>query len=297
MIGFIGAEVRRMRFGVRTIRAVWGQDFVVAPEARRLGVGALLLHRMLKGPQDMTLTDSATATTRELWLRLGGDALELKGVHWVRLFRPWDVAAHEAGRHIRPRLRAALRPIVASLDAGTTAAAARWLRPNSVAETAVPLTPRSLVEALPTVTRRLTLYPAYDEQYLEWLFRELVKVKRRGHLIAHLVVDGDSRPLGWYLYYLRPGWRSEVLQLVADEPAVGRVLDHLLFHAYEHGSAAVRGRLEPGLVETVVGRRCLLWHRGGALVHSRDSELLWALQSGKSVATRLEGEWWSDALV
>jgi GNAT superfamily N-acetyltransferase len=297
VIGFIGAEVRLMSFGGRTVRAVWGQDFVVEPEARRLGVGALLLHRMLNGRQDMTLTDTATETTRELWTRLGGDTLELKSLHWVRLLRPWRVAAHETIPHVRPRLRAVLRPLAATLDAATAAAAAGSLRPDPVDEAAVPLTPRTLVEALPTVTRRMTLYPAYDVPYLEWLFGELVRVKRRGQLIAHLVLDGAGRPLGWYLYYLRPGWRSEVLQLVADEHAAGRVLDHLLFHAYKHGSAAVRGRLEPGLVETVARRRCLLWHRGGALVHSSDPELLCALHSSGSVVTRLEGEWRSDALV
>jgi hypothetical protein len=297
VIGFIGLEVRRMRFGGRPVRAVWGQNLVVQPDARRLGIGAILLQRMLHGPQDLTLTDSATDTTRKIWMSLGGHTLELKGVHWVRVFRPWRIAAHVAASRVRPRLRAVLRPVAASLDAATVAAAARYLEPEPTDERAVPLTPRLLVEAMPKVTRRLTLYPNYDEQYLEWLFRELARVKRRGQLIAHLVLDSASRPLGWYVYYLRPAWRSEVLQLVADERSAGRVLDHLLFHAYKHGSAAVRGRLEPGLVETVVNRKCLLMHRGGALAHSRDQELLCALHSGRSVATRLEGEWWSDALV
>lgn len=133
------------------------------------------------------------------------------------------------------------------------------------------------------------------EGTLVYTDNSLVKVERRGRLVAHLVHDASGQPLGWYLYYLRPGWRSEVLQIVAAEPNVGRILDHLLSHAHRHGSAVVRGRLEPGLVEAVVRRRCLLWHRGGALAHSRDPALLCALQSDGSLATRLEGEWWSDA--
>jgi GNAT superfamily N-acetyltransferase len=295
--GFIGAEVRRMRFGDRAARAVWSQHFVVDPAARRLGVGAILLRRILNGAQDVTLTDSASEISCKLWEGLGGQTLHLKGIHWVRVLRPWRVAAHLALPMPRPRLWAAVSQMVDVLDGATALGAGRFLAPDSTSDTATALTPRAMVDLLPAVTKRLKLYPDYDEAFLAWLFEELVKVGRRGRLVAHLVRDLSGRPLGWYVYYLRPGWRSEVLQIVADQPNAGRVLDHLLSHAHRHGSAAVRGRLEPGLVEAVVRRRCLLWHRGGVLAHSRDPQLVCALQSEGSLATRLEGEWWSDALL
>jgi GNAT superfamily N-acetyltransferase len=295
--GFIGAEVRRMRFGDRAARAVWSQHFVVDPAARRLGVGAVLLRRMLNGAQDATLTDSASEISCRLWEGLGGQTLHLKGIHWVRVLRPWRVAAQLALPKRRPRLCAALSPLIDVLDSAAALGAGRYLEPDPTSDTAAPLTPEAMVDLLPAVTKRLTLYPDYDEAFLAWLFEELVKVGRRGRLVAHLVRDRSGRPLGWYMYYLRPGWRSEVLQVVADQRNAGRVLDHLLSHAHGHGSAAVRGRLEPGLVEAVVRRRCLLWHRGGVLADSRDPELLCALQSEGSLATRLEGEWWSDALL
>jgi GNAT superfamily N-acetyltransferase len=298
LVGFLGAEVRRMRFGEHTARVVWCQHFVVDPAARRLGAGALLLRRMFKGAQDATLTDNGSDVVRQMWVGLGGQALHLKDIHWVRLFRPWSVAAYVAAGHARPRLRAALRRIARPLDAATAAAAARHLEPASVNDAATPLTPRTLLDAMPAVSKRLTLYPDYDEGFLEWLFEELVKVGRRGRLVAKLVHAEGGRTLGWYVYYLRPGWRSEVLQVAAAaERDVGRVLDHLLSHAHAHGSAAVRGRLEPDLVEAVVRRRCLLWHRGGALAHSLDPQLLLAMHSEKALVTRLEGEWWGDTLI
>jgi GNAT superfamily N-acetyltransferase len=298
IIGFVALEVRRMRFGEGTARAVWGQHMVVEPAARRLAVGAVLLNRLLKGPQDVTLTDTASEVVRQMWGKLGGETLYLQGIHWVRVFRPWRVAARVAGARARPRLRASLRPLAVALDAATAAAAARFLEPAaSTDEMAVPLTPRALLDARPAVTKRLTLYPDYDEPFLEWLFEELVKDERRGTLVANLVSTRSGRPLGWYVYYLRPGWRSEVMQLAADERDADRVLDHLLRHAYAHGSAAVRGRLEPGLVEAVVRRRCLLWHRGGALVHSRHPELVCAMHTNQALVSRLEGEWWGDAFL
>jgi hypothetical protein len=166
-----------------------------------------------------------------------------------------------------------------------------------VAAVSSPLTPLTLVEAIRATCKRLELYPDYDEVFLEWLFAELMRVPRRGRPVAHLVRDDGGRALGWYIYYLRPGGRSEVLQIAAIDREVGRVLDHLLWHARAHGSAALRGRLEPSLVEAIVRRRCLLWHRGGALIHSRDPELLCAVHSDRALMTRLEGEWWSGALV
>jgi hypothetical protein len=298
IVGFVAAEVRRMRFGEGSARAVWGQHLVVEPAARHLAVGAVLLNRMLKGPQDATLTDTASDVVRQMWGKLGGETLYLQGIHWVRVFRPWRVAARLAGARAQPRLRAALQPLAAALDGATAAAAGRVLEPAAPSDdTALPLTPRALLDALPAVTRRVTLYPDYDEGFLEWLFEELVSDERRGRLVANLVSTGSGRPLGWYVYYLRQGWRSEVMQVAADERYAGRVLDHLLGHAYAHGSAAVRGRLEPGLVEAVVRRRCLLWHRGGALVHSRHPELLCAMRSNQALVSRLEGEWWGDSLL
>ena len=179
VVGFIGVEVRRMRFGDRRARVVWSQHFVVDPQARRLGVGAVLLRRMLNGAQDATLTDSASEIARKLWQGLGGKTLHLKGIHWVRVFRPWRVAAHLAPAGHRPRLRAALRPLVDTLDTATSARASRYLDPDPVDDPATPLTPGAVLDLLPAVTKRLTLYPDYDEAFLSWLFEELVKVERR----------------------------------------------------------------------------------------------------------------------
>ena len=89
------------------------------------------------------------------------------------------------------------------------------LAPTPVDTGVEPLTPHKLAEAFRGEGNRLELYPDYDEEFLEWLFAELARVPRRGRLVAHLVRDEAARTLGWYIYYLRPGWRSEVLQVAA----------------------------------------------------------------------------------
>ena len=293
-IGFMAGEVRRLRFGEQSVRSVWGAHLVVEPAARRLGVGAVLLRRMLNGAQDLTVTESGSQLVKRMWQTLGGDPLQLEGIYWVRVFRPWRTSL-ELRMHPRERMWAAARRLAAALDAPSALAAGRYLDPGPVSDVAVELTPAGLLEFWPSIVRGVALYGNYDEAFLSWLFTELAGAKHRGKLIARMVHDTAGRPLGSYVYYLRPGWRSEVLQVAAPKRDLGRVFDHLLSHAHRHGSAAVGGRLSPNLVEPILHRRCLLLHRGGMLAHSRDPEPLCALRSPQALFTGLEGDWYGEA--
>ena len=296
-VGFTAAEVRRMRLGGRTLRFAWAAHTAVAPAARRQAVGVLLMRSLLEGPQDATLGDSASPLMEQMWLRLGGQRLDLKAIHWFRVFRPLSVAAQLVAPR-RPPLRGLVGTLAGQLDGVISSAARGLIAPGPATGAEEPLTPVRMLEGMARVERRLALRPDYDEEFLEWLFGELRRVKGRGELIANLVRDARSRPIGWYLYYLRPGGRSEVLQIAATgERDLGTVLDHLLAHAYSHGSAVVRGRLEPGMLQAVSRRRCLLGYRGGTVVHSRDPDVLAAIESRQAMITRLEGDPWLDTLV
>ena len=298
LVGFIGSEVRRSRLGGRELRLAWAEHLVVDPEARGHAVGVGLLRRLLRGPQDATISDNASAVVERLWVTLGGSKLDLKSIHWVRVFRPWAVGAHLAEPHLRrPRARAAVDRVAPLLDRATAGAANGYLHAAPPHVHAEPLTPRALLDHHAAVVDPAGLHAAYDEAALDWLWRELDAVPERGRLVAHLVRAPDERPLGWYVYLLRPGWRSEVLQVAARARHLPAVLDHLLWHASSEGSAALRGRLEPGLLDAVVSRHCVLWHRGGALVHTREPELALAVQTEGSLLTRLEGDWFADAVV
>jgi hypothetical protein len=297
VVGFVAAELRRMRLGDRALRFVWAGHSAVTPAARRGAAGFLLMRKLLEGPQDATLGDSASPLMEQMWMRLGGRRLELKGIHWVRVFRPASVAARLVAPR-RPRLQAGIRLLTRRLDDAAASAARPLIAPPRSAAAVEALTPRGLLAAAPTVTGAATLRVDYDEAFLEWLFAELSRVRARGQLVGKLVKNARGRALGWYLYLLRPGWRSEVLQVAASsERALGAVLDDLLAHAYEHGSAAVRGRLEPGMLEAIAHRRCLLWHRGAAVAHARDSRVLAAIESPDALVSRLDGDPWTDTLV
>jgi hypothetical protein len=293
IVAFQGSSVRRARFDGRPIRIACAGQLVAHPDARHHAVGALLVRAYLGGPQDLTITDGATDQMRRIWTLLGGEMAHLHCIAWTRVLRPWRFTA---GRLVRARAhRSRSRRFLSTtvLDAATTRLV-KFLSPPSAPDTrAEPLTPSVLLEHLPLIADRLRLCVAYDQPYLEWLFGELAAVSTRGTLIAHLIREpGGERALGWYIYYLLPGGTSQLLQVAAADRDIGQVIDHLLHHAWEGGAAAVKGRVEPRLLEPLARRRCLMSFAGEALVHSRDQEILGAIASGRSLLTRLDGEWW-----
>jgi hypothetical protein len=232
-----------------------------------------------------------------MWLRLGARRLELKGIHWVRVFRPASVAARLVAPR-RARVRAGTRRLAGWLDDLTVAVGRAAIAPRPARAAEEELTPLAMLDAMPRLGRRLGLHPDYDEAFLTWLFDELPRAKDRGQLVARVVRDARGRPLGWYVYFLRRGWRSEVLQVAAGgERALRTVFDQLLAHAYAHGSAAVRGRLEPGMLGVVAERRCLLWHRGATVAHSSDPDVLDTIERPDALVSRLDGDPWVDTLV
>jgi hypothetical protein len=289
--GFIGASVRRMSCGSRPVRVVSSAHLMIDPTTSNRAIGALLLARLLRGRQELTTTDSASSEVRAMWLRLGGDAVQLGSVSWLRPFRSADIARSVLGPR-RWFLRGSVRPLWSLADA----IAERLLDSLYPAEPGVvaaePLTPASAARHLPEFTAPFRLRPVYEEAYLQWLFEELDRFGE-GTPVRRLV-QSHGRVLGSYVYLLQPHAISRVLQVAAREDDADAVLADLFAHAEAHGAAALRGRVEPHLQHAL--RRCgvlLLPTATHMLIHSSERELLHLIHSGDALTTLLDGEWWS----
>jgi hypothetical protein len=292
VIGFVACYTRRMQFEGRAIRLACSGQLVSDPDARNHIAGALLMRKLLSGPQELTITDGATDLVRQMWVRLGGVTTDLTSLRWIRVFRPWAYASGELARKLRVEgVQPYLRPVWAVLDAVTTRMASEWLVPERPKATSDQLTPEAVVQNLPELASQLRLYPGYDDEYVSWLFDELEQVRTRGRLVKSLVREGD-RVLGWYVYYLKPHGISEVLQVAARDRDVDAVIDHLFHHAQANRSVALQGRMEPRLVDPLLSRHCISAPSRWTLVHSRDEQILSAIGSRDTLLTRLEGEWW-----
>lgn len=284
VLGFLGSSTRRLELDERPLRMGISGQLVTEPEVRKRAAGAFLMREYMTGPQDLTVTDTASDMVRRIWEGVGGETSQLACIGWVRIFRPAQFASAYRGRQqVEPERRGRTSQL---LDTIASPLAARTLRPKRVERSqSQELTPSELVERLADLKFRLR--PAYDAEFAAWLLDEVAAVRTRGTLVKRAV----SR--GWYVYYLVPGGISQVLQVAAEERDAGEVLDHLFDDAYARGSAAVQGRLEAHVREPLA-RRKALFHQSGylALIHARDREVLHAIQAGQALLSRLEGEWW-----
>lgn len=283
LLGFVGSHVRRFRLDGRPVRVGCSGQLVADPDAA--GIGALLMRSHMKREQDVSSTDGATPVVRSMWERLGGVTLPVASIGWIRVMRPARFAAAVSAR----RGGVAPRRMAAALDALSAPLTQRALRPQRPAGSTEPLEVETILSLMER--GRWRLRPDYDRAYLDWVFSQMAAVPGRGELRRLLVRDDSGEPLGWVVYYLARRGISQVQQVAAfSDP--GPVLDHVAWDAFEGGSTAVAGRLEPPLVPAVTARPCLLRRSEWALAHTADPELLAALSTGESLVSRMDGEWW-----
>ena len=293
IVAFQGSSVRRARFDGHPIKIACAGQLVAHPAARHRAVGARLLRAYLDGAQALTITDTASDQMRQIWTLCGGETVHTGCIEWVRVLRPLGSVEWFVRRRQELRSRQLGARVLGALDAAATRRSRLLSPPPAPDTTARPLTAYGLVEHLALVGDRVRLHLDYDETYVSWLFGELATVNGLGTAVAHLIRDPAGRVLGWYVYCLGPRGVAEVLQVAAADRNVGRVLDHLLYDAWAGGAVAVRGRIEPQLLAPLAQRRCVLRYAGSAaLAHSRDAQILDAMASGRSLLTRLDGEWW-----
>lgn len=299
ILGFLGSNVRRMRFDGRAIRMACSAHLLTHPRVRRKAVGALLLRRYLSGRQDLTITDGANETVRRMWESMGGRTVHVSCVTFLKVLRPFGLATHRllSGR-AAPAAERAAAPVARLLDSAATRLLDRGRANGTESER---LTPSALLEQFPEIAEGLRLVPDYDVEYLTWLFAELGRVGdervfpdrvARGPLVAE-VVSRDGQVIGWYVTQVRRRGLCRVLQLAAQPRSAGAVLDRLARRAAELGAAGIYGRLEPRLVGPLSERRTLLhFSHGRLVVHSRDGEVVDSILRGQALLTRLDGEWW-----
>jgi len=299
ILGFLGSNVRRMRFDGRAIRMACSAHQLTHPRVRNKAPGALLMRRYLAGPQDLTITDGANEIVRRMWEGSGGRTVHVSCMTFLRVLRPFGLATH---RMLSPRAAPAERamaPVAQLLDVAATRVLDRGRTENGAGSEV--LTPSAVLEQLPEMAEGLRLVPDYDIEYLTWLFAELGRVGDervfmnrvpRGPLMAELVTR-HRKVIGWYVTQLRRGGLCRVLQLTARPRSAGAVVDRLVLRANEAGAVGIYGRLEPRLVGPLSERRTLLrFSRGWLLAHGRDDEIVDSILRGEALLTRLDGEWW-----
>lgn len=292
VVGFIGAQVRRMRLGDRMLRAVCCAHLVVAPQSRRGATGALLLRRLLSGPQDLTWSDTASEVFLRMWRVFGGYADPTRCCDWMLIVRPARWAATMVSRLVREHHMARdLLPVGAiPLQAAGPRALGRAFPRVEHGVTGEATSIASIVEHASAFAERGTIRPDHDAKHLEHTFG-LVE-RTAGTLVRRLVRRGGN-PIGWYACLDRRGGASRVLHIAALDADLNAVMGELVERARHHGQSLVAGRLEPRLEDPLRRRLAALGVARRPAFHARDESIRSLLGSGSALITQLDGEWYA----
>ncbi len=293
--GFLGAIPFPMSLNGNRINAVIGGNYMIDPEHPNPLAGVKILKKLISGPQDMTYSDTATATARKIWEGLGGESLQLYSMQWLKVLRPTQFALSMATRKtVLSPLATLAKPFSFVTDRSLTAFPKSPFRLKASAVHAEELSAHQLLDAIGRFSTRFALKPEYTEQSLAWLIRNAGEKKEHGPLRKMALFTSQKQMLGWYMYYPNAGTLGHVLQIGAEKRTIDAVLSHLFKDALNQGSSALAGGVEPGFIQEFSLHNCIFLHRNSSLVvHTKKRDLLNVLHQGNAFMTRLEGEWWT----
>jgi hypothetical protein len=296
IVGFFGVVPRRMTFQGKTIRLAYGSNFVLDPASRVSMAAIQLVKTFMKGAQDVSITDSANESSRQLLRSLGFAVVPIYSLQWARPLRPSLYALQAVARLKKSRFVASLgtisKPFCVPLDGLMARIPLSPLRQTPPLTTGEDLTPDALLNCLATIPGRQLLLPEYNKETLEWTLGFLARRKTFGDLRSVLVREKDGKIIGWFIYYLSPGMVGEVVQIGAAGPSTSKVLDHLFYDAWKLRLIGLHGRMEPQFMEELTKKSCFFFRNGSwTLVYSSRPELAALFQSGTAFFSRLDGEW------
>lgn len=301
LLGFLGVSVMPVMLDGSEAKMAGVFPSVVAPEASTT-VASLLLRRFLTGPQAFTFSDGGHVKFERIWEALGGQIAQAQSLRWVRLFRPAEVASSSGG------VGRALGPF-GSVAQFLARGGDRLARPlaggrlvvreqaDLVGYSVEELTPPALVDVSAVLKRRVRMRPVYTERHTTWLFGEMSKIDELGEFSPRLVRAPNGEPVGWFVYYMKPGGISRVFVLEAADKHKTATMDLLFRDADSRGAGALIGRFEPRLRSVIAERVDIISPKGSLqMVHSKDPSLMADAQIGRLAYSRLQGEnwyWWA----
>lgn len=254
--------------------------------------GGKLLKAALGGPQDNLFTDTAS----DVPCGCGG-AWAVSRFHstastWVRVVNPAaalvDTAASRLPflRHLSP----AAGPVDRLFHRTSSRDTLRWAGlPQTAARPNGPVARAIGVDELADIRARcmesFTLKPAWRPEDIALLVRKAMVKPVFGEPVLAGVFDRTEAPIGGFLYHLRPNSTARVLQLAALTGHEGSVVDALLADAAARRVSIVRGRMQPRLMDTILGRRVTLLNVASSVIHSRDAAIAKRVRSATPSST------------
>ncbi|MBT8084799.1 MAG: hypothetical protein KJN72_06215 [Woeseia sp.] len=292
VVGFLGVVPRQMRYRGKSIQAAVSSALMVRRSSsgqRNPLQGVALMQRFLRGPQDLSLTDTANESTRRLWTGCGGNVAHAYSYSWTRPLQPLATMM-ELGGYGDGNLGARIaKPFVRVVDSAL--GRMRGLRPGQPEYVPEEIDTETLLELIQSVSG-YSLVPQYDIQSLRWLIGMAEQSPAEGRLAKRCVRDSAGKVLGWYVYYETKGKLARVLQLAGHPHSIRDVLNALVHDAMQAGAAALWGRTEPRYASFLNDQKCIFFARPWVLVQAKNPELVACFREADAFFSGFEGELW-----
>lgn len=299
ILGFLGGVARKMTVGGQSIRAAFGGNLVVHPDARSGVAAPRLLNTFLAGDHDVAMTDSANDITRKILERLKFRTIPAMNIHWARPLRPSYLGVYAmsraAGHAISGGIRLAAKPFCSVVDSLAARLSSSPFRLTKSPLHSAEIDLETLLQCQVEFRKGYSLWAEYDLPSLQWLVGFMESRPARGSLRKVVLRDDKQKIVGWYLYYVKRGAVAEVVQIGGEQKLTKDILDHLFYDAWTHGAIALHGVVDIRRMADFSDKGCIFTCRGGwTIARSAKPEILEAMERGDAFLSRLDGEWALD---
>jgi len=268
---------------------------VFMTDANKEAVGAAQLILALRPRQaDFSFCDSASPTSYNHLIAIGGTPIPVQNLEWARSFRPLGaLAGRFSERFLRgrvPGLAVLARPFDHLLRHMLRGQDAKTSGPLIVEEMPVP----AFLEYAPQLVAHYAIRPLWSEKDLSWLVSLAAKNTNLGVFTIRAVVDRAGAVIGCFVYYAAPGRTAHVLNVLSLPRREPDVLGAMFHHLDGTGHVEARGRAQSALMAGLSLQRWLVFrHRAFAVALTRVPELNDAVARGDVYVGGLAGEDWS----
>ena len=293
LAGFLGVVPRPMKIGDRTVTAAVTGNLMVEPGRAGAFASLQLSRSCVRGPQDLTITDSARDETRRIAERSGGVTARAYSLQFERRIAPLSFVGHDLLRWRRPSVWRRVAPMLEHTDHFVSRRFRRGpYRRYDNGCTVEELSADGLARALASLPD-YTMQPRYSTESMRWLLD--APTRDGAQMRIRQVVDPHGRDAGVFAYYLEPGAPSDVVLLAGASPRL--VFEALVDDAFDGGARSVWGRADPKQLLDLTACNCVLGAQTWVLVHSAEPALLEPFLRGDAFFPTLDGERWSMRFV
>lgn len=242
----------------------------------------------------LSFCDSASPTSAKSLLAIGGKAIPMQNLEWVRTFRPLGALMARLSprvlRRIGPGLATLARPVDALLSRLRGGAEIEGPPGLKVLEMSVP----DFLAHAPRLIAHYAVRPLWSEDELGWLVGLAAQNTRLGSFTIRAVEDHCGALIGCFVYYASPRRTAHVLNILSLPGQEVGVLSAMFRHLESTGHAEARGRAQPALMAGLgLQRRLVFRHRAFAMALTRVPEVNDAVMRGDIYVGGLAGEDWS----